>query len=372
MKVRLSSLGLLLILAACGGGGGGDTKPTTGGNGGGSGGTTNPPAVIPGTLVDSVAPATYATNSVDGAAYALLNDVRSKAGFGLLAQNAQLDAAAKNHLAYLFANNVYGSASFYDVDPTTGQLVAHSETAAGTTGFTGALPTDRITYAGYTAADNTETIAYTAPTEFAGACVDSLLTTVYHRSALLRGYTDVGVAYQGTAATANAAAGGLCQVTMAAKTTRQHMASDKFAVYPYADQKDVSTGFPEEAPKPLPDYPGYKGQPVSVNFGSTAYTITAFTLVDNKGATIPAVLLAGDKNVSQVTGTRQDGRLDATEVYLVPTQRLTCDTTYTVTLTGTFNSAALNKTWQFSTGPQYNKDTYKQGDHVCFDANSVF
>lgn len=372
MNTRLISvLVVSALLSACGGGGGGDTKPTTVGNGGGSGGTTNPPAVIPSTLVDSVPPATYDANSVEGSAYALLNDMRSKAGFGLLAQNAQLDAAAKNHLAYLFANNIYGYKPLSDIDPTTGQMVVHSETAVGTTGFTGATSPERIAYAGYAAAESHETIAYTSPDLYPGACADDLLTSVYHRAILLRGYTDVGIAYQGTPATENAAAGGLCQVTVATKTRRQHMASDTFAVYPYAGQTYVATTF-LEAPEPLPDYTGYKGQPISVNFGSPAYTITAFTLVDNKGATIPTVLLAGNAQLSQVPGTRQDRMLEATEVYLVPTQPLTCDTTYTVTLTGTFNGAPLNKTWQFSTGPQYNKDTFKRGDHVCFDANTVY
>lgn len=79
------------LLVACGGGGGGTRTAAT---------PVGPsiPTVAPSTtatLVNSVPPASYTGQAA--AAFALWNAERNQCGFGLLAQNAQLDAASVAH-----------------------------------------------------------------------------------------------------------------------------------------------------------------------------------------------------------------------------------------------------------------------------------
>ena len=101
-------------LTACGGGG--DAGPAA-------------PAAAP---VNTASALPSAAGSEDLAAFTLLNAEREHCGFGKLAQNAQLDAAAKAHADYQVINSV----------------ISHLE-VSGKPGFTGASPTNRIAAAGY-------------------------------------------------------------------------------------------------------------------------------------------------------------------------------------------------------------------------------
>ena len=130
-RPALAALSCALI-AACGGGGGGGGAPrATASAAVASGQAASDGAALPSTLVSAVPAASYAPWSEAQQAFALLNEERQRCGFGLLAQSAQLDAAAKAHADWQILNN----------------QLSHRE-VPGTPGFTGVTPLDRVSAAG--------------------------------------------------------------------------------------------------------------------------------------------------------------------------------------------------------------------------------
>ena len=139
------------------------------------------------TIVNDPLPvaSTYAADSEELAAFNLLNQERSRCGFGTLKQNAALDLAAKNHVDWQFKNWNYLFPS-----------LSHQE-ARGTDGFTGFSPGDRAIFAGYElGGDIADEIAAPISTTVVGRGiigVRNLLNAPYHMRGLLDGYRDVGV-----------------------------------------------------------------------------------------------------------------------------------------------------------------------------------
>lgn len=129
---KLSTLVSVALLVACGGGGGGGTASTPTPNPTPTPTPTPTPVVVTSNIVTSVSTPTYAPVSEELAAFNLLNAERLRCGFGLLAQNPALDTAARGHADWLLINNYTGH---YQI--------------AGTTGFTGLTPDDRLVAAGY-------------------------------------------------------------------------------------------------------------------------------------------------------------------------------------------------------------------------------
>lgn len=144
-KLAYASI-VLAALTACGGGGGGSTETSTAPT------PTPTPTTGGGTLATTVPTPTYAAGSTQLAMFNQLNDVRLKGGFGMLAQDPVLDAAATNHAKYNIANYYVGN-GYYDtaalavVDPSTGWLTGHVESSSKKA-FTGILPIDRAKVAG--------------------------------------------------------------------------------------------------------------------------------------------------------------------------------------------------------------------------------
>jgi|GEM_PF-6118177 len=129
--LQFASAASLLALAACGGGGGSTAEV-----GGGGAPVTDGAGPQQGDdLVTTVAPANYSGPYANEklAVFNLLNDYRSRCGFGKVAQNALIDQAAQNHADYLRSYPLSG----------------HEE-QAGNLGFTGFAPGDRFTAVGYT------------------------------------------------------------------------------------------------------------------------------------------------------------------------------------------------------------------------------
>lgn len=325
---------VVLGLAACGGGGG--SSPTTGG--GGSTTTTS------GNLATSVPTPTYAAGSVEMNMFTQLNQIRSAGGFGMLAQNTALDASAKAHANYMFANYYTGglwSSAMYSVDPATGWLLAHVE-RVGNPGFTGVLPVDRAIAQGYKTSYVAEVSAplYTSSMErpYPG-CIDELLTTVFHRGPLL----DTQLRDFGASVSTSTDGGAVtCIVEPAFTTANQGFVPTGWvALYPYDRETGLATTMLYgEAPDPVPSAP-IKGNPVSIYVEpQNTLTVTSFTLSDKTGAQVPVVLLQ-KANFPQY--------LSAAEAYIVPTQALSSGMTYTVQFIGTNNGSPLSRTWSFTT-----------------------
>lgn len=173
---RLLALSVLLSLTACGGGGGAVDTPVTQ--------PTTPPSTNQG-LVSNVAVATYGLGTEEIAAFTVLNEQRASCGFGKLAQNAQLDVAAR------------GMADWITYNKTPGHVQS-----AGSPLFTGATPEDRAIAAGYNPTggfvmqDESTFNMGTFGNDKAGFGAQSvrrLLDAPYHAVGLLDGYRDVGI-----------------------------------------------------------------------------------------------------------------------------------------------------------------------------------
>lgn len=338
LAAAMTAIAMSLALTACGGGGGGSST-TTGSGSTSTGSTTS------GNLATSVPTPTYAAGSAELTMFNQLNQVRAAGGFGMLAQNTALDQSTKNHANYMFLN--YYAAGVWNTnltsteDTATGWLYAHSETP-GNPGFTGTVPVNRAIYANYNAYYVAEVIVEAPGNEvqsgLQAGCVQTLLSTVFHRSGLLNiQLRDFGA----SVSVASDQGGTACIVDPAFTTANQSVPPTGWVgVYPYSGQTGVNATFTGETPDPVPTAP-IKGQPVSIYVEpQNTLVVTSFTLTDNTGAQVPVQLLTQSSFPQYIT---------AAMAYIVPTVALKSATTYTVQFVGTNNGAPLSRTWNFTT-----------------------
>lgn len=337
----VASVCAALVLAACGGGGGGGSSGTD--TSSGSSGTNTP--TTSGNLATSVPTPTYAAGSVELSMFNQLNDVRSKGGFGMLAQSTALDLSTKNHASYLLTNafrsGLWDDSQLSSVDTATGWLMGHVE-KTGNTGYTGILPINRAASAGYQAAYVGEVVAplYTASiSQPYGGCADQLLSTVFHRTGLLNTQLrDVGASVQ----TSLDGKGTVCVIDPAYTSANIGVVPTGWvAVYPYSGQTGLATTMIYgEAPDPVPSA-SVKGNPVSIYVEpQNTLVVTSFTLTDSRGNLVPVKLLTKSDFPQYIT---------SATAHIVPTQALVSGVTYTVQFVGTNNGASLSRTWSFTT-----------------------
>ena len=223
-----------VLLIGCGGGGSGGTGGT-----GGTGG--NPPSTYT-SLVANVPAATYTADNA--AIYSQLNIVRGSANSGLLSQNTNLDAAAAHHADFLVNNSLVSNLTYLTTS-FNGILGGHYESSTydnvSLTGFIGATPAARATYAGYSGSV-TEEVSFGAAS---GAdCIASLLNSVYHLADLLSPVEQVGVAFNAGNVSGNTG-GSACVIELGMPTTTlgQLAATGATAVYPANNQTGVPTTY---------------------------------------------------------------------------------------------------------------------------------
>ena len=324
----------------------------TGCGGGGSSATSAPPVATPSPApapapsepppVLSVPTPTYAAGSERLAAYNRVNALRTMAGLGLVAQNAQLDQAAQAHAQY---NARYGG--------------LHTE-VPGNIGFTGADPGARITAAGYPWADYAENVD--ARQSFFGVdLVNELNCIPYHRLGIMSyALVDLGVGYASDTSTVpnNFIVLDFARPTSGKGSTGQG-ATAPFFVWPL----DSSTGtqareYQGESPNPVPELMGAPwGCAVSVHTNKNwrSLSVSSFVLYDATGAVVPTKLLtyATDVNLQNYN--------DKATAFLIPLAPLAFNSTYTATFTGGYRlltdpvsvaDTPLKKTWSFTTGPK--------------------
>ncbi|KWT93046.1 MULTISPECIES: CAP domain-containing protein [unclassified Variovorax] len=341
-------------IAACGGGGGG------GGGGGALPALTSTPAsntgapaapppattstpgdgVQPSTLVASVPPDTYGAGSEGRQAFELLNAERGRCGFGLVAQNAQLDAAAQAHADWQILNN----------------QLSHTE-VTGTPGFTGVTPLDRVSAAGYVAGGVGEEISslfYSGSIAGTGVFgVRALLALPYHQLGMLSGYRDVGIALRGSDQLGTTASRGPRTVQQfnlgfTRSAGRQEPASDQVLTYPCEGTTGVFYEITNETPNPVPGRdlrasPLGPGVVVAVRSGQTL-AISSATMTTLSGRTPVALRppLTKDSDPNAV--------LAAHQAVLIPDASLMPNTSYTVNVAGTNDGTPFQKTFNFATG----------------------
>lgn len=284
-----------------------------------------------------------------------LNEDRARCGFGQLAQNSKLDLAAQNHADYHALNKLENT---------------HYETQ-GLPGYTGYEAGERITYAGYAYSAGSEDIAQTTwGSWYAGSINHSLTETsatatlkglyasVYHMAGLMSRTTEVGFGVSSFSYTSdgssNAKTLNINLAIPAGNLTGQLLASNAIASFPCDGVTKLHPAFFGEDPDPFPnvnrDLTPY-GQPIYVTSGpNTTITLSSGTVTLRGGAAVPTTTLTSSND--------PQSRLQANQVFLVPTTRLANNSTYDVSLTGTSSglvsssnpTGAWIKSFSFTTG----------------------
>lgn len=322
---------ILALLAACGGGGGAvgsasDSNPTQGNN------------VADSSMVAGITTPSYADGSEEQAAFNRLNNERRSCGFGTLKQDTRLDQAARAHADWMLQNSVF----------------SHTESAAYPNGFTGINPWDRSAFAGYPITYYTsELISFGSNATKAGRGdkgVRELLAGVYHAIGSLRPLKDVGISVRAPAEVGRSTV--LVPTVIVTGTTNgyQMLASDEVVTYPCQGTTGTEYQLTDEDPNPVPGRnlgTAPLGQPiiVMVRLGQTLSLTAASMQRVSDGQ--PVVIR------TPVTGAADpNGRLanDPQIGYVLPDGPLLPNTAYRVSISGTNNGAAFQKTFTFTTG----------------------
>lgn len=330
---RLAGMALAVLLAACGGGdGAADRAPS---------GLASPGAAGPGGLATSAPASSYAQGSEELAAFNFLNAERSRCGFGDLAQNTRLDAAAKAHADYQLVNNVF----------------SHFEDQASfPSGFTGTTMVERYAFQQYTGIGGAidEIAGVTGSADKAGFGVQgirNLLNAPYHLQGLMSGMREAGLSVRSSSDTGTSTPRVILQwngaYTLAAGA--QALGASDVQTYPCDGSTGVNRQLTNESPEPVP------GRNLASNpLGTSVYiatrrgnTLAVTSVAMTNARTGAAVTLRGV--VSAANDPQRD--YEGNEAYAVADAPLQANTAYQVTLSGTNNGAAFARSFTFTTGP---------------------
>lgn len=275
-----------------------------------------------------------------------LNAIRRKLGLGLLAQHAQLDNAARNHLRYIIRNL-----------PADTNAYGHAE-LPGKPEFTGIGPTERAQFAGYpgTAGENLGG----ANAAFHLSPAFNFLNTISHARLMLdQCATNIGIGY----AAINDRGNQLDPLVLnfgnlfnAAGHTICQKNSERFYFhYPYDGQINVPLSMTPEDPNPVPDLPkdtaGHddwmRGTSAVVIFGfersATIEQIESSVTEMKNGQALPVRLFWWKS--SQYPNPHRDKHI----AYLVGYQPFKPKSSYKVMVNAVVSGAQIKKEFSFST-----------------------
>lgn len=291
---------------------------------------------------------TYAADKL--AVFNMLNDDRSRCGFGKVAQNTKLDAAAQAHADYLATNQL---------DNT------HYE-QAGLPGFTGYNSGSRATSQNYAFSYASEIIASedwgpaflnslnSGPiTEFSSThLLKRLYSTVYHLGGAMDRITEIGVGVSGYAY--NTPGGTLntkylnidLSIPSTISSAGQQINASDVATFPCQGSTNLVPDFRGEDPDPFPNVDRSitpYGHPVYVmaRIGNTL-TLTFGSMTLRGGTAVPTTILTQSND--------PNNRLLSNQAFLVPTTKLADNSTYDVVINGTNNGTAFTRSFSFTTG----------------------
>lgn len=339
-KQLLASIISAVILSACGGGSGGVSTPVA---------VTPPvtciapqvltngpcvtpaPTVTPAKLQTTVPTPTYLAGSEELAAFNEFNGFRKMMGLGLVAQNLNLDTAAKNHANYIGLNQILGHVE----DPLK-------------SGYTGVYPLDRQRFAGYTG-DGLYGAGEVIGTMGTGKIsIRQLVNTMYHQEGIFaQQISDIGLGFT--------AAWFKPLVVNTGITKILNNASDFVTTYPVDTQTDLPLTMQAETPNQFSDlnatnndYATKTSSPISIYSAErTLLSVTTFKVVeDGQTSALDARLVTRSSDENKMIG-------DNT-VFLVGKAPFKANTKYNVSFTGNVNGVALVKNWSFTTGTSLN------------------
>lgn len=311
-------------------------------------------AAANGALITTVPVVTY-TQTDALAVYNQLSNIRANGGFGLLAESIVLDTAANSHANYLVNNNLASNGS-YLYTMQSGTLGGHFESSSNS-GFTGATPQARATAAGY-AGTVTELNSFGAAG--GAACLASIEDSVYHLSALVSPYVEVGIGYN--AGVTSSPGASVCDIELGVRSSSigQFPAAGTYAVYPYNGQTGVLPTFYNQAevPTPAPDL-SLAGHPILISFYNLTsqslqaanISINSFVVTTSTGASVPVRIIAMPGVNSNGPSIVSDSNLAGPGfVIALPTSPLNANTTYNITVNATISGTTMTKNWAFTTG----------------------
>ncbi|WP_416047384.1 CAP domain-containing protein [Cupriavidus basilensis] len=327
MRKTILLLSIFAALSGCGGGGGDSaasntSQPTT------PSAPTKPTSPVATTALPpatSVPAPVYPSGDKRVQLFSLLNAFRAGMGVGMVAQDSQLDIAAKAHSDYLALNGTLGG---HDEDPSKA-------------GYYAATTRDRATKAGVPS--TTAVSELIAGGGDPAICLSALTNSVYHLQVLTSNEVTVGLGFNT-----------YCTINLGTVGEGQRMASTAIAFAPLEGQI-VDRALGGESPRPVPDIAN-PGHPLMVrvraDLPSDVLSVSSFSLVDNNGAQVPGrVLIAANAAGASTAGAVVDPLLQPAVAFFVPLTPLGSAVTYTATFSGARNGVPISKSWSFKTYP---------------------
>lgn len=327
----LLSAAAALTLSACGGGGGAASPATGAGTS-----AAAPTAPVPSTTTVGVTlPGTYLSGSEQSNVFTLLNQERTRCGFGALQQDVRLDQSAGAHAQFLISNGTY---------------YGHLE-KAGLPYFSGVTEADRALAAGYSGPVGADLAidqgSLTAPGQLVTTFqVRDLLGAPYHLLSLTDSVADlgVGVARKFLDLTQT----DVLNITLGRRQNVNDLDPAQVYSYPCQSSTGVHPVLTFESPSPIPlNLPNNNklyGSPIAVKVRvGKVLALTSVTLTPTTGGPAVAVQIVDQTNNPQPSLMRLDS------AYALPMSPLAAGTSYTVNLAGTSDSAPFTKTFSFTT-----------------------
>ena len=304
------------------------------------------PTPLTANFVTSVPAPTYPAGSEELAAFNLLNAERTQCGLGKLAQNTQLDAAAKAHADYQLRNNV------------TGHIQSASQFPLG---FTGVNEIQRIAFQGYgdlgASADEITTLIGGEGSKVGSGerGIRTLLSAPYHLNGLVASFRDVGFSARNGADVGVTTSRVILQVNPAYKASAgpQLMASSDVLTYPCEGSTGVNRQLLNEEPNPVPGR-NLATQPlgtailVTVREGQTVRITSSSVTKVSTG--VPVVMRAAIDSSNDPAGPCTRGCFLPHQAYVIPDGPLDGNSAYNVVVAGTNNGAGFTRSFRFVTG----------------------
>lgn len=308
-------------------------------------------ALCPIGVVTTVSAPTYKDEKLD--ALNQLNADRAQCGFGKLQQNAKLDVAAQGHADWLAANPTVGATHVQD--PSTGKGIVTGIQVQDRLQNAGYFPTPWLNYRDTLSLNGGIAVPAWGTALTCTNCVNNtdfgnselsarngirqLYASIYHLAGLLSGERDIGFGVAISNLSGDFGSLLIKNVVIDSGTVtdmvRQSIPMDSVLNFP-CQGTITSPVFGGEDPRPFPargsnDY----GQPVYVmGAEGTTLTINPTTSSITPGGGSPVATTIFNSAVDPLLPD-DSRRVKSNQVFLVPTQKLLDNTTYTVVINGT-------------------------------------
>lgn len=309
-------------------------------------------------LITTVAAPTYAGSyaSEKLEVFNRLNDDRARCGFGKVAQNTKLDLAAQNHAAYLATNKTISHLENSNLSGYTGNEMGARFSFVGYEYATGTEIINGLTWGTGTVGNSTNNSVHTSELRATNS-LKHLYASIYHLAGAMSQDREIGIGIDNKP-TNSLGDFNLKPLVINLGTpfgnSRQSIATTEIAAFPCDGTLGLSPVFGAEDPDPFPavnrDNAPY-GQPIYVTSApTTTITLVSGTVTLRGGAAVPTTTLTSSND--------PQARLQANQVFLVPTVRLANNATYDVSMTGTSSglvsstnpTGTWTKAFSFTTG----------------------